>query len=1531
MENIKPQVRFSGKGVIIPAAGNLSVPFEAVNLRAVDVRAIRIYENNIPQFLQVNDLAGTYELQRVGKVVWRKVVPIELTNAMRDRWVRCAFDVTPLLAKEPNALYRIELSFSRTQAVYPCAGIDTSTLTQPQEQSETEEEENLDYDNYNEGEGDYYNSSEDGEWNDFYNHREDPCHKAYYFYNGGGRGSSAHIARNFIASNFGLVAKRGADDTVRVAVTDLLSAQPMSGVDIRVQNFQHQNIGSGKSNGSGFCPIKINGKPYLLVADNGKQKGWLRIDDGSVLSMSQFDVGGAAPQRGLKGLLYGERGVWRPGDSLFLTFLLEDKTNRLPKNHPVTFELISPRGQIVQSLTRTESVGGMYNFATTTAPDAPTGNYTARVKVGGAAFEQTLKIEAVMPNRLKVQLSFGSDTIFAQKGTVKGSISSRWLHGASARGLKADVEMSLSSAATSFPRYKGFTFDDPIRSFASDTRMIFENNLGADGSAQIQFDLGSLQAPGMLRAAFRSRVFEPGGAFSVSRASLPIYPYSKYVGIKLPQPDRGWGALFIDTVHSITIAAADGRGKAASVRKVQVSLYKTEWHWWWERGGESQADYVNGRGHRLVKVDTIAVNNEAQWRFRVNRPDWGRYLIRAVDLDGGHASGCFFYLDWPDDYGRPPMEGGEGAKVLAISSDKEEYVSGEKAVFTVPSSEKSRILVSIENGSRVLQWFWADAAKGLTRIALDISPDMAPTAYISIAHIQPHGQTVNDLPLRMYGVIPINVVDPQTKLAPKISAPQVMRPGEKASISVSEASGREMAYTLAIVDEGLLDLTGFKTPDLWEHFHQREALGVKSWDLFDLVCGAYGAKLERLLAIGGDEGVKNPGQKRGNRFPPMVRFIGPMLLAKGAVARHEIAVPQYVGSVRVMAVAGYKGAYGKTESTIPVRSPLMILGTLPRVLGPEETARLPVSVFALEPTVKDVTVSLEVSGAAAINGPASTIIHFKQPGDELAIFEIKAASGAGPALVKLHASGNGQNARQDIAFEIRLANRPMVDVVDTVIAGRKTWSGAYKLPGIAGTNSAILEVSSIPPLNLGKRLDYLVCYPHGCVEQVTSSVFPQLYIDKLTDVPNDYRVQIQRNVQAGIEKLRSFQTSQGGFTYWPGCGYADDWASSYAGHFITEAAAAGYGLPQGMQQEWIRYQQRQAIAWNNSMRYTELNQAYRLFTLALALKPELGAMNRLRESSNLPTAARWRLAAAYGLAGQGDAARELLRNATTELKPYRESNHTYGSDFRDRAMMLETMVLLKDQSSAAVLAKKIGEQLSANYWLSTQETSYALLAMAKFLGKEGTSGKIDIAVKHNGAQPGNFMTSAIMLQRPLTLSTGAQSGIIEVRNNTDGFAYVRLILKGIPATGKETPGNAGIIMKARYLRRNGTEFDPVKIEQGMDFTVEVSVAAQDGQGPFDQIALSQIFPSGWEIRNTRLEQLGENQSNSGFDYQDIRDDRVYTYFSIPSSGVKIYRISLNASYIGRYYLPTLYCEAMYDETINARIPGKWVEVLEAGK
>lgn len=1525
-EEIKPNVRAIGDGVIIPTSiDGVQFPFEAVNVNAVDVYITHIYENNILQFLQANNLDEKGELQRVGKNIVTKKIDLDPEGKLNlHDWNQFNIDLSEIVKIEAGAIYNVEIKIKKEYSIYKCDDvnseeeIDYSEGESMTSLGSTEKEEDWNEDGW------YYSSYDYDYYYDYdYGYYSNPCNDYYYSYKG--------LKKNILASDIGIIAKAGSDKIMNVYLSDLKTTNPIVGATVEFYDYQQQLLGTAVSGIEGNISIHLKNKPFVLVAKNGAQRGYLKLRDGEALSMSKFDVTGEYVQKGVKGFVYTERGVWRPGDSIYVSFMLEDENNILPENHPVRFELVNPSGVVVSKISTSKHLNHLYNFRVTTQPEDPTGYYTARVSVGNRDYSKYLRVETIKPNRLKMYLDFGKERLSRLDSKNMVALNAKWLHGAIAGNLNAKVDVTVNQIPTRFKNFKDYTFDDPIRSFSSEEQTIFDGQLDEEGNANFDATLNiGDAAPGMLRAFFTTKVFEKGGGFSIDRSSVDYSPYSHYVGVNVPKGDMYGGTLVTDKDHIVNIATVDANGKGVSRRNIEVKVYKLNWRWWWDHYDYDLSSYITSNSAEMI-LDTKVNTSTGKGKFtlRVDRPQWGRFLVYVRDPESNHVTGKIVYIDWPY-WARANRKDNENATMLNLSIDKENYKKGEKVKVTFPSSEGGRALVSIESGSKVIETHWVNTQKGETKYEFTASSEMTPNAYVNVTLIQPHASTENDRPIRMYGVLPFLVEDMETHLNPTIACADVFRPETNQHITVREKNGKPMTYTLAVVDDGLLDLTKFQTPNPWPVFYAREALGVKTWDLYDQVMGAFASKMDKLLAIGGDGEGEGDKTAKANRFKPMVHFIGPFHIGALGSKTHSIPIPNYVGSVRVMVVAGEDQAYGSAEKTVAVRNPLMVLATLPRVLGPGEIVKLPVDVFAMEKHVKDVTVEIIPNEFLIAQGSKTKKIHFDKEGDEVVDFDLKVADKLGVGKVKVIVTSGKEKAKDEIEIEVRAPNPSVVDITEAMIEPGESWNSEIAFRGMDGTNKAIIEVSSIPSINLDQRLKYLIQYPHGCIEQTTSGAFPQLLLSDIMDLNSNFKSEITKNINAAIKRIGLFQTGSGGFGYWPGATEVSEWGTNYAGHFLLEAEAKGYRIPSNLKSQWIKYQQQAARNWRNNTtdrynQYDDHTQAYRLYTLAMAKSPELGAMNRLRESKDLSNMAKWRLAGAYLLAGQKESAKKLMNSASTTVDKYVELSYTFGNDVRDKAMILEVLSLAKEKEKGNKILKEIASEMNSNNWMSTQTTAYCLVSISKFVDALSVDKTMKFSYTAGSASESKSTQATIYTSELKKIKNGNK---LTVKNTGKSTLFVKLVAEGIPVVGDESSAANNVSLSVDYELPDGTSINPARIEQGTDFVAVVRITNPGSRGYLREMALNQIFPSGWEVHNSRMDDMISAIESAIPTYQDIRDDRVYSYYNISSNASKTFRIKLNATYAGKFYLPTVSTDAMYDNTIHARVPGQWVEVVK---
>ena len=1531
-EDIKPQVKLVNSGVFLPNSKELKFNFKAVNLKAVDVRVIKIFEDNVLQFLQDNELysSNSRAIRRVGRRIAKHTINL-IENPLENdgKWKTYSVDLSKYIKADPGAIYRVEIDFKKAYSLYDCNA--TASSSDDDEDDDYYYEDDYYYDdyysdNYNQTNTEDEDLKEEEYWdnltysyrNDNYNWRErnNPCHDSYY-------NSNRVIAQNLIGSNLGTIVKKGANNNYLFAITNILNTNPEAGATVTLYNFQQQKIVSTTTNSDGFASIDANKHAAFATVTKGNNTTYVKLNDGNSLSLSKFDVSGTTLQRGLKGYIYGERGVWRPGDTIHLSFMLNDVANKLPKGHPVKLEITDPNGKLAFKEVKSNGLNNVYTFTVPTATEDKTGNWNAKVTVGGANFYKGLKVETVKPNRLKIKIDF-DDEILKSNSNLKGKLAVNWLHGAPAKNLKAEVKAKFSNSYSGFKNYPDYKFRDPAKSFNTEEMTIFEGNLDADGLANITKNLSiGKGAPGMLNAQFLVRAFENGGDFSMDAFTMPYAPYNSFVGLKSPEPKR-YGSYETDANNNFNLVVVDDQGNAIQRNGLEVKVYKIEWRWWWNSSEDNLSKYTSSSFYKPFLESKLNTNSKGKTSFNINVPDdeGGRYYITIKDPVSGHSTGqtAYFYKNW---WKRQPSNDKEAASMLVFSADKENYNVGETAKITFPSGTSGRALISIENGSEVVDHKWVTTKTGETTVDIPITKQMAPNVFVNISLLQPHASTANDLPLRLYGVIPIMVEDPNTILHPEIKMASVLKPKEDYTVFVSEKNNKPMTYTLAVVEEGLLDLTRFKTPNAWDAFYAREALGVKTWDMFDDVIGAYSGSIDQVFAIGGDGNAAAGKNKKANRFKPVVTFLGPFKLEAGDRKSHTIKMPNYIGAVRTMVVASHieNEAYGNAEKSVQVKQPLMVLASLPRKLSPGEKVTLPVTVFAMESKVKNVALKLKLSDGISVVGESSKSLSFAKPDEKMEYFELDVSKAKGINTIEVVASGNGETSTYKVEIDVENVNPISTKSHNESLTANESKTIDFSTFGVTGTNSATVEFSTLPPMDFTRRLEYLIRYPHGCVEQTTSSVFPQLFLTDIFDLPQDQQLKIQDNIKNGIKRLGHFQRPNGGMSYWIGENNANDWGTSYAGHFMIEAEKKGFVLPLTFKSNWIKYQKEAAQNWRPSYSNynSDLAQAYRLYTLALADSPDLAAMNRLREFSELSNEAKWRLAAAYALAGQTEASNAVAKTANIEFQPVKYNYYTYGSVDRNRAMALETMVITKDKRLKD-LAETIANELSSQRWMSTQTTAYSLLAMGKMVIANGGKG-IKINYSINGKSE-IVNSSNALAQRDLKIKDGANQ--ISIKNNYDNLVYVRVLTSGKLPLGEELTEQRGLTANVVFKNLKGDKIDISTLKQGEDFVATVQVTNAKNYGVND-VALTQIFPSGWEIVNTRFTDFGDNTTSQAR-FTDIRDDRVNFYFDLKQKETKTFNVMLNASYLGSYYLPGIQAEAMYDNEFFVRSKGQWIEV-----
>ena len=1486
--DINPQISFVSDGIFLPSSNRKKIRFKTVNLKKVKIEIKEVFENNLLFFLQDEKLKSGkkdynsishYSLERVGVKVLKKDLKI---GEIKNTWQQHELDLSKVL-KNRKGLYVVQLSFERKDMLF----------------------------NFDENYDSYYGD-------DYYTN---PNSNGYLYRNG-------RINKPVILSDIGITAKIGRKNQY-VFVTNLVTADPMPGAVVKLKTYQNQLVAQSRTDSQGRAVFgTISDDVFFIEAELNGQRSIVKLNE-MIWQASSFDTGGSpSSNEGVKAFIYSDRGVYRPGEKWNVGIIVRNESGSFPDNHPLSVKVYNPKDQKVFSTTLNKATDGFYVFSYKTAPLDPTGKWKVRFNVGSRDITEYIKVETVVPYKIKVDLKPEKTHLTSEDQFLGAEISSNFLVGSPASFFPATLTMKLAHKEKRFETYKKFRFSDETIDFKEIDETVFDGQLDKNGMQNVVVNVPDLEnAPSEVKMTLIGKVLEKGGRPVISRRVVKIDPKDAYVGIKIPEME--WGYSEVSKPVKIKTVLVDSSGRSLAGRQLNVVIYHCSRYWWYEYGDYNRFK-KNFRTNYATTVykDFSVITKNTPVDFEFTPGEEGNYLIEIRDGAKGHvATGFLRASSW----GGGTNE--RDASILTIKKDKERYNVGDTAFLTIPSPEKGRILFTLEKGSEVIEHKWITPSGGRTTIPVKIDRSMVPNVYAAVSIIQPHAQTVNDRPIRMYGITPILIDDSTTKQNVSIEVDDFLRPEKNFSVKVrTDKPGSQI--TIAVVDEGLLGLTEYKTPDPWKYFYSKERLSIHSYDLFDEVLGAHYGDVANRYSIGGDMALKYKklqlAAKQAKRFKPVAMFKGPFKTdAKGEV-KAEFTMPNYIGAVRIMAVSSKEDTYGSSFKEVKVKNELMVLPYLPRFIGVGDKFTFPVSVFAMNGQIKNVDVQVKVEGPVKIMEKGKKPVRFDKEGEQTVEFKAETLKEVGVAKITVTAVAGKYKAEKTIELDVRPPSSRIYETKRLTLDPGKSIKVKIPDKGLKGTNNAVLKIAGAPDINLGHRMKWLIRYPYGCIEQTVSSVFPQLYLKEFLKKFSPKNNKVDENINAGINRLVNFQTFSGGFSYWPGGKEANYWGTNYAGHFMIEARKRGYHVPGHLFDNWIKFERSQVVTSKHGM----LMRTYMVYLLALAGKPELSAMNQLKEEhlGEMEDREKWLLAASYYLAGNKKVAKQIEKTAATTVRDYREFSYTYGSGLRDKAIIMLCAQTLNNQDVSLRLFEYLGEHLAKKSWYSTQTTGFILLALGKYIENRGDKDAvIKGTVKFPDGKVDAFEIKKDMYLKNLT-DYGKDVEITIDSSSSVKTAFISMSWDGIPTEPIMCESDK-LYLEQEYLDDDGYKTYPSKLKQGSSFWLHLSASTErDVYHKVDEVALQYMLPAGWEIENTRLsnDQLPEWMSRmnlAGEEYLDIRDDRVIWFFDLPQNGRDYDFVArINVVTKGEFILPSAILEAMYDHTYQACTVPTYVEV-----
>ena len=1363
-----------------------------------------------------------------------------------------------------------------------------------------------------------------------------------------------------IVTDLGIVTKK-TNDALWVWIHSLDSLVPIPQAAVQlIDNFNNETLLTGKTDAAGF--VKLSLPPDVSEEDTQLLLTVAKENDFSFLELHQsqistqgFNVGGAPYLvKGHEGFLYTDRGVYRPGETVNLVGIVRGKNLKIPASLPIRIDILRPYGSGHQEFRKQTNKDGAYELQVPIPANALTGVYTARMWVAEKEVcHVSFQVEEFVPNRMKVSVETDRAT-YMLGDEVNIEVEAVNLFGALAAGRAVTASYSLKASPYVPPdKWRSFNFSDPTRTFNEKWVELGETRTNIDGKATYQFTLpDDVKPPALLNSVIQTTVQELGGRAVTASQQISIHPYSHYVGIKRPQ----LATVKRDEKVIFNYIVIDTLGNAAAGRTLKISVSTI-----------SGSQVTELESHTLTSVEEMA-------KFSYTPSGYGAHRVEIEDIAGGAKASTQFYVS---EWGGVPWSM-ENPDRLEMTLDKSTYHPGETAALHINAPFPGKLLLTIEQ-DKVLGYQTFMLQEQTTTLPIPVMNAYAPNVYLSAVLIRSTKSLEKHMPARVFGIVPLKLDAEPHRLRIEIDAPEQIRSNREIDITFrvhGEHPGKPYQVSIAAVDEGILKLTDFQTPTPHDHFHQQRALETRIYELYtaitrgnyfyfsimpieslaDLVNYVKLGKTVKYLRLGAArDSAGRFGYINANsvvRVTPVSFWSGLMTTDANGQGNVSFKVPQFNGTLRVMAVAFSGADYGSATGQIKVREPLVLTPTFPRFLSGGDRIRVPVTLFNGTGTTGDFTVELQAAGPVKLLvedglGKHPILAPTKSLQKQLKIavdeeghtfFDVSAHDTIGVAAFNLYASGNGETTKFIVRLPLRSAAPPVTKTGSGIVREGEAADFIFPANLRAETSEFALTISPLPAVKFAGGLHYLIQYPHGCLEQTTSRVFPLLYLSDLARIVEPTLAKdgkVDEYIEAGITKLENMLTWKHHFSYWPGGSFINNWSSIYASHFLVEARKAGYkvsDLVYNKMLEGLRHQAKQGGSINTpdeeTDRYRLAQAAYACYVLAASGQPEKAVMHYLKNNrlNALTDYSQFQLAGAFALSGDLDTGLSMLPvSIDFEKTMQRETGQNFDSPIRAQAIILD--VLAEVTENHPVIPKLVESLIEAasgrNRWVTTQENAFAFLALGKILKKQSHQEYTGI-ITCDGRHLADFDSTGIQYT-----STDWDGARIKLTVKGKGTCYYYWTAFGVGRDSYIEEYGRELQVNRRYFNADGTKVNTV-FKQGELVVAEITVKALTSD--LANVAVVDMLPAGFEIENSRLASRASlpwlEQQAFNPDYIDIRDDRLIFFGAFPHQQERKFYYAIRAVTQGIFTVSPVSAEAMYDPTKAAVASSGTIQVVE---
>lgn len=1328
-------------------------------------------------------------------------------------------------------------------------------------------------------------------------------------------------------SDIGLIVKEEKDN-IYVFANSIKKATPLSDVSVSFVSTTNQKLYTAITDAEGVAVFKDIDKqsPGFKVGLVSAKKGdefnfvWLAK---TKIGTSRFDVGGRKPnETGLIAMIYSDRNLYRPGETINVSAIVRDEQWKNEADVPVKMKLVMPNGKEFATARKILNEQGSCETSFNPPVTAMTGTYVVELYSGNDVLlnSYNISVEEFMPDRMRVTLKTDKEQ-YQPGDNITAEVLADNLYGTPAADRKYQCEFNLSKGTFTSEKYTDYSFAIANEfKFNEETRQGKTNNKG--GATEVFKLEREMANAGLLNGNISSTVFDENGRPVHRYAHFAIHTQPLYLGIKCSEQ---YVSSRLPVTMSLIALDKDGNPQAAEARVVVI---KKEWHTVIQKSGSSYR-YVSQSEERIITQQKLNVSASGT-NYAITPHESGEYEIRVFAPGSeSYVSKVLYAYGWNDTQYTSFEVNNEGN--IEIKTDKKQYNAGDNVsvLFTTPF--EGRMLVTLER-EHLVKHYYLNTKNKSASLSFKADEELLPNVYVTATLIRP--MDGSDLPLTVaHGFKSVAIAEKNYELPVKITSVEKSRSHARQTISLKTSPG---AYvTIAAVDEGILQVKNFNTPDPYGYFYQKVALSVNSYDIYPWLM----PESKSTLSSTGGDGAENANLRLNPMFVNRVKNVafwsGVRQADNSGNVKYDIDIPQFSGDIRVMAVAYKNKGMGSSEKHIKVADPVVISTGLPRFLSPGDEVMMPVNLSNTTGKSANATISVKTTGQLNIKGSEQTV-QIPAHGEKRLLFDVTAQPSTGAATVTVSVKAFDET----FVDKTDIGVRPPVSLQKITGSGMATQNSTTRIPVssnfIAGSASGKLVVSKSPLVQFTKNLDELVNYPYGCVEQTVSSAFPQLYYADLVKSMNavtDKALNPMYNVQQAINKVQAMQLGNGGLSYWPTGGEESWWGSVYACHFLLEAKKAGYEVSEhtvDRLEEYMKFKlykkELMTFFYNGKLKKEVAPEEipYSMYVLAMAGQPQQATMNYYKAHKELLTLdGKYLLAAAYALSGQPSQAKEVMPPAFSGEVP----DHCFGGSFysyiRDEALSLNVLLDIDPHNTqVGTIARQLSTGLAKERYLNTQENAFSMLAMGKIarMAYQTTASAI---VTAGGKMIGSTQGEPIAVNLKSLLGQE-----LSVRVNGKGGYYYFWEVDGIPANGSYNEEDSYIRVRRTFFDRYGNEIGNT-FRQNDLVVVRVSVEAEY-DATIDNVAITDMLPAGFEIENARLNEMPKFEwikEQREPDYKDIRDDRINMFTSVTRKRKDFYYMARAVS-PGTYKLGPVQADAMYDGNYHSYSGGGTVKILE---